>query len=164
MGSSNTNVPLYPSLENGSARLTILSLSKERGKGRFHQHNSKIPLYPPLPKGDKNTRNWEGVKKWILTEDERGYWKSFRAVPFYRQLLTVKNLNHSRSLAEPCNLCLSKTAILKLWRYLRSTDSPNFFTASEGLLMHPFRALDSRSHQINEPLPGLKPGIFWHGL
>ena len=62
-----------------------------------------------------------------------GYWKSFRAVPFHRQLLTVKNLNHSRSLAEPCDLCLSKAAILKLWRYLRSTDSPNFFTPSEGL-------------------------------
>jgi hypothetical protein len=57
MGSSNTNVPLYPSLENGSARLTILSLSKERGKGRFYQHNFKIPLYPPLPKGDKKPRN-----------------------------------------------------------------------------------------------------------
>jgi hypothetical protein len=39
-GSSNTNVPLYPSLE-------------KRGKGRFSQHNFKIPLYPPLPKGDK---------------------------------------------------------------------------------------------------------------
>jgi len=36
--------------------------------------------------------------------------------------------------AEPCDLCLSKAAILKLWRYLRSTDSPNFFTVSEGLL------------------------------
>jgi len=34
-GSSNTNVPLYPSLE-------------KRGKGRFSQHNFKIPLYPPL--------------------------------------------------------------------------------------------------------------------
>ena len=33
-----------------------------------------------------------------------------------------------------CDLCLSKAAILKLWRYLRSTDSPNFFTPSEGLL------------------------------
>jgi hypothetical protein len=44
MGSSNTNAPLYPSFE-------------KRGKGRFSQHNFKIPLYPPLPKGDKNTRN-----------------------------------------------------------------------------------------------------------
>ena len=78
-------------------------------------------------------RNWEGVKKSILTEGERGYWKSFRAVPFHRQLLTVKNLNHSRSLAEPCDLCPSKAAILKLWRYLRSTESRNFFTPSEGL-------------------------------
>jgi hypothetical protein len=44
MGSSNTNVPLYLSLE-------------KRGKGRFSQDNFKIPLYPPLPKGDKNTCN-----------------------------------------------------------------------------------------------------------
>ena len=73
------------------------------------------------------------MKQSILTEGERGYWKSFRAVPFHGQLLTVKNLNHSRSLAEPCDLCLSKAAILKLWRYLCSPDSPNFFTASEGL-------------------------------
>jgi len=44
MGSNNTVVALYPSLA-------------KRGKGRFYQHNFKIPLYPPLPKGDKNTRN-----------------------------------------------------------------------------------------------------------
>ncbi|MDP3016049.1 MAG: hypothetical protein Q8N70_03125, partial [Deltaproteobacteria bacterium] len=57
---------LYPSLENGSTKLTILSLSKERGKPacpalgrdrgrtgkeRFSQHNYKIPLYPLLPSG-----------------------------------------------------------------------------------------------------------------
>ena len=53
MGSSNTNVPLYPSL-------------KKRGKGRFHQHNFKIPLYPPLPKGDRNTRNWGVTKESII--------------------------------------------------------------------------------------------------
>jgi hypothetical protein len=40
MGSGNTNELSYPSLE-------------KRGKGRFYQHNFKIPLYPPLPKGDK---------------------------------------------------------------------------------------------------------------
>jgi hypothetical protein len=34
MSSSNANVPFYPSLE-------------KRGKGRFSQHNFKIPLYPP---------------------------------------------------------------------------------------------------------------------
>jgi len=44
MGSDKTMVALYPSLA-------------KRGKGRFYQHNFKIPLYPPLPKGDKNTRN-----------------------------------------------------------------------------------------------------------
>jgi len=44
MGSNNTVVALYPSLA-------------KRGKGRFYQHNFKIPPYPPLPKGDKNTRN-----------------------------------------------------------------------------------------------------------
>ena len=86
-----------------------------------------------IPAGSLRSRDWEGVKKLIFTEGERGYWKSFRAVPFYRQLLTMKNLNHSRSLAEPCDLCLSKAAILKLWRHLRLTDSPNFFTPSEGL-------------------------------
>ena len=41
MGSSNTNVSLYPSLENGSTRLTILSLSNERGEGRFWQRGIK---------------------------------------------------------------------------------------------------------------------------
>jgi hypothetical protein len=40
MGSGNTNELSYPSWE-------------KRDKGRFYQHNSKIPLYPPLPKGDK---------------------------------------------------------------------------------------------------------------
>ena len=69
----------------------------------------------------------------VLDLPARSRFGEGRAVPFHRQLLTVKNLNHSRSLAEPCDLCLSKAAILKLWRYLRSTDSPNFFTASEGL-------------------------------
>ena len=39
----------------------------------------------------------EGVKKLIFTEDERGYWRSFRAVPFCRELLTMKNLSYSRS-------------------------------------------------------------------
>src|SRR4030043_2421384 len=34
-----------------------LARREKRGKGRFYQHNFKIPLYPPLPKGDKNTRN-----------------------------------------------------------------------------------------------------------
>jgi hypothetical protein len=42
----------------------------------------------------------------------------------------MKNLNHFRWLAEPCYLCLSKTAILKLWKYSCSTASPDFFTAS----------------------------------
>jgi hypothetical protein len=73
MGSSNTNVPLYPSLKNGSARLTILSLSKERGKGRFHQHNFKIPLYPP-----------EAVKK-SAESVEWEYLQSFRIAVFDRQ-------------------------------------------------------------------------------
>ena len=44
MGLSNTNELLYPSLE-------------KRGKGRFYKHYFKIPLYPPLPKGDKSARN-----------------------------------------------------------------------------------------------------------
>ena len=130
------------------------------------------------------------MKKSILTEGERGYWKSFRAVPFHpgsrrprplaveecailwpgcrptwalergpralpvglhRQPLTVKNLNPSRSLAEPCDLCLSKAAILKLWRYLRSTDSPNFFTSSEGLRSWPSH-LNSRIDHLGKPL------------
>jgi hypothetical protein len=42
----------------------------------------------------------------------------------------MKNLNHFHWLAEPCYLCLSKTAILKIWKYSRSTDSPDFFTPS----------------------------------
>jgi hypothetical protein len=49
MDSSNTNLPLYPSLASFSCRGQA-----KRGKGRFYQHNFKIPLYPPLPKGDKN--------------------------------------------------------------------------------------------------------------
>jgi hypothetical protein len=36
----------------------------------------------------------EGVKKLIFKEGEWGYWRSFRAIPFYRELLTMKNLNH----------------------------------------------------------------------
>jgi len=44
MGSSNTDELLYPSLE-------------KRGEGRFYQHYFKIPLYPPLPKGDKDNHN-----------------------------------------------------------------------------------------------------------
>jgi hypothetical protein len=44
----------------------------------------------------------------------------------------MKNLNHSRSPAEPCDLCPSEAAILKLWRYPRLTDHPNFFTPSGG--------------------------------
>jgi hypothetical protein len=90
----------------------------------------EIPLNPP-----------EDVKKSILKEGERGYWAACReaacqrmnetlpkvldlparsrfgegrAIPFYRQLVTMKNLNHSRSLVEPCDLLLSKHAILKL--------------------------------------------------
>jgi len=69
----------------------------------------------------------------VLDLPARSRFGEGRAVPFHRQLLTVKNLNHSRSLAEPCDLCPSKAAILKLWRYLRSTESRNFFTPSEGL-------------------------------
>jgi hypothetical protein len=42
----------------------------------------------------------------------------------------MKNFNNSRRLAEPCYLCLSKSAILKLWRYSRSTDSSDFFSFS----------------------------------
>src|SRR4030043_793417 len=47
MGSSNTNVPLYPSLE-------------KRGKGRFSQDNFKIPLYPLCQRGIK-TPVTEGI-------------------------------------------------------------------------------------------------------
>jgi hypothetical protein len=51
-----------PSLANGSMRLTILSLSKERGEGeprvsRDSNHDFKIPLYPP-----------EAVKKFSYSE------------------------------------------------------------------------------------------------
>ena len=60
MGSGNTNVPLYPSL-------------KKRGKGRFHQHNFKIPLYPP-----------EAVKK-SGESVEWEYLQSFRIAVFDRQ-------------------------------------------------------------------------------
>ena len=63
MGSSNTNVPLYPSLASFSCRGQA-----KRGKGRFYQHNFKIPLYPPLPKGDKNTRNWWITRRWLPIE------------------------------------------------------------------------------------------------
>ena len=78
MGSSNTNVPLYPSLANGSTRLTILSLSKERGEGRLYQHYFKIPLYPLCQRGIKTPKteglpftkrpcdNWEVVKNVML--------------------------------------------------------------------------------------------------
>jgi hypothetical protein len=45
----------------------------------------------------------------------------------------MKNLNRSRSLTEPCDPRLSNAAILKLWRYLRLTDVPNFFTPFEAL-------------------------------
>jgi hypothetical protein len=44
IGSINTNELSYPSLA-------------KRGEGRFFQHFFKIPLYPPLPKGDKNNHN-----------------------------------------------------------------------------------------------------------
>ncbi len=69
----------------------------------------------------------------IFTEDEQGYWESFRAGLFCGQLLTMKNLNRSRSLRESSDLRLSNAAILKLWKYFRLTDSPNFFALSEGL-------------------------------
>jgi hypothetical protein len=95
------------------------------------------PLTPTLShKGRGNSfyfpslEEREGVKKLILTEGERGYWRSFRAVPFRAELLTMKNLYNTRSHAESYYLCLSKTAILKLRKCSRSTDSPNFFTAS----------------------------------
>jgi hypothetical protein len=42
----------------------------------------------------------------------------------------MKNLNRSRSLPEPFDVCVSKTAIQKLWRYLRLTDLPQFFHTS----------------------------------
>jgi hypothetical protein len=38
-----------------NAKLLYPSLTK-RGEGRFYQDNFKIPLHPPLAKGDKNTR------------------------------------------------------------------------------------------------------------
>jgi hypothetical protein len=44
-------------LANGLTRLTILSLSKERGGGRFSKYIFKIPLYPP-----------EAVKKFSYSE------------------------------------------------------------------------------------------------
>jgi hypothetical protein len=50
----------------------------------------------------------------------------------------MRNLNHSLLLAEPYDVFPSKIAILKLWRYLRLTDHPNFFTPSGGLLVTPF--------------------------
>jgi hypothetical protein len=51
------NEPCNPLVMGASnAKLLYPSLAK-RGEGRFYQHNFKIPLYPPLPKGDKNTRN-----------------------------------------------------------------------------------------------------------
>jgi hypothetical protein len=61
----------------------------------------------------------------------------------------MQNLNHFRSLAEPCDLCPSKTAILKLWRYLRLTDHPNFFTPSYGGIWHPTGSEDSSSKTLN---------------
>jgi len=80
----------------------------------------KISPSPSLPKRGKERENFPKEGEGKGRNDPLDYAKS-------------QNLNHSRSLAEPCDLCLSKAAILKLWRYLRSTDSPNFFTASEGL-------------------------------
>jgi hypothetical protein len=47
----------------------------------------KIPQTP----SDKGT-----CEKISLAEGERGYSKSFRAVPFHRQVMTMKNLNHPR--------------------------------------------------------------------
>jgi hypothetical protein len=47
MGSSNTNIPLYPSLE-------------KRGKGRFSQHNLKSPFIPLCQRGIK-TPETEGL-------------------------------------------------------------------------------------------------------
>jgi hypothetical protein len=61
MGSGNTNELSYPSLV-----IVFLSLDRQRGatclreaasakaRERFYQQHFKIPLYPPLPKGDKN--------------------------------------------------------------------------------------------------------------
>ena len=51
----------------------------------------------------------------------------------------MENLNHALKLTELCYLCLSKVAILKLWRYLRSTDSRDFshipFRKEGGIVM-----------------------------
>jgi hypothetical protein len=58
----------------------------------------------------------------VLDLPARSRFGEGRAVPFYRQLLTIKNLNHFPLLAKPCDLCPSKIAILKLWRYLRLTE------------------------------------------
>ena len=51
-GSSHTIAFLYPSLASFSCHEQA-----KRGKGRFYQHNFKIPLHPTLPTGDENTRN-----------------------------------------------------------------------------------------------------------
>jgi hypothetical protein len=45
-GSSHPIASLYPSLASFSCHEQA-----KRGKGRFYQHNFKIPLHPPLPKG-----------------------------------------------------------------------------------------------------------------
>jgi hypothetical protein len=46
MGSSNTNVPFIIPLF-GLQPIGLLARREKRGKGRFSQHNFKIPLYPP---------------------------------------------------------------------------------------------------------------------
>ena len=46
-----------------------------------------------------------------------------------------------------------KPAILKLWKYLRLTDSPNFFTPSEALPVSPF--ILTKEGQFNKMSPHL---------
>jgi hypothetical protein len=111
----------------------------------------KCPASPVLSAGSRGT-----IKMRLLFREASAYGreasKSFRAVPFYWELLTMKNLNYSRSLTESCDPCLSNAAILKLWRYLRLTDSPNFFTPS----------LLQRGIMI--PLPLEKPACRQEGM
>jgi hypothetical protein len=54
-----------------------------------HGTNSSKKI--PLASSNKGT-----CEKINLAEGERGYWKSFRAVPFHLQVPTKKNLDHFR--------------------------------------------------------------------
>ena len=76
----------------------------------------------------------EGVKKLIFMEGERGYWKSFTAVPFYIDHKRWKTINMFVYLEGLVTSAIRNTAFVKLWKYSCPTNFLKYFTPSEGLL------------------------------